>query len=137
MKQALQAHPVPQVTKIRTEKGKSLERNVTAAEMKEIAIVTVNAIEKESESAKENVREIGTAKIEKRAEAEVEAREKTIIREHAPPLLQATRNVIMAKEGIILKETILSFIKLTLLVNNGQKMPPKLKILIRMINQPL
>lgn len=134
MRLAPQAHPVPRMTKIRTEKRKSLERNETAAEMKEIVIATENAIE--NESAKGNGKEIVTGKIARRAEVEVEVKGRTITREHAHPLLQATRNVIMAKEGIILREIILSFIKLTPLVNNGQKMPPKLKIPIRMINQP-
>ena len=135
MRPALQAHPLLQLTKRKIVKRKSLERNVTAAEMIGIVIVTVNAIE--SESAKENVKEIATAKTARRAGAEVEAREKIIISEHVPPLHQATRNVNMGEAAIALKEIILSFIKLTPLVNNGQKMPPKLKIPIKMINQPL
>ena len=135
MRPALQAHPLLQLTKRKIVKRKSLERNVTAAEMIGIVIVTVNAIE--SESAKENVKEIATAKTARRAGAEVEAREKIIISKHVPPLHQVTRNVNMGKAAIALKEIILSFIKLTPLVNNGQKMPPKLKIPIKMINQPL
>jgi len=125
--------PLLQLTKIRTVKRTSLEKNVIAEEMKRIAIV--NAIE--SESAKENVTETETAKIARKVGAEAEARGKTITKEHALPHHQATRNVIMEKEAIILREIILSFIKLTPLVNNGQKMPPKLKIPIGKINQPL
>lgn len=117
----------------KTAKTRSPGRNVTDLEMIE------TESEKESESVKETAREIESAiRTEKRAGAEAEVRGRIITREAVHPHHLATRSVIRAREDMPPQgETIQSSARTTLLVNNGQKMPPKIKIPPEMINQLL
>jgi hypothetical protein len=132
MRQALLAL---QTKKIKNEKKREAERTVNATVREKTGTASVSANEKGS--VKESERGSETARTARRAGAVAGARERIITREPAHPLPPATRNVIMGKAVITQRGTILSFIKITPLVNNGQKMPPKIKITTRMIKQAL
>lgn len=93
-----------------------------------IGIVTASVTRKERGSANE--------KTARRAEAGARGRVITSVVAHLPP--QATKDAIMeARVDRDPREIILSIItKPILLVNNGQKMPPKLKILLKTTSPP-
>jgi hypothetical protein len=117
----------------KTAKTRSPGRNVTELETIE------TESEKESASVKGTAKESESeTRTEKRAGAEAEVRGRIITREAVPPHHLATRSVIRAREVMLPQgETIQSYARITLLVNNGQKMPPKIKIPPEMINQLL
>ncbi len=131
MKLALPPQLIP--TKRGNVRRKSLGRRESASRMTGIVTAngTASVIKKERGSA--------TGKTARRVEAGAGARGRGITNAVALLLLQAMRDVIMvarvdkAPRGII-QSTIT---KPILLVNNGQKMPPKLKIHIRTISLPL
>ena len=116
-------------SKIGNVRRKSLGRRESAQRM--IGIVTVRG------TASVTRKERGSAieKTARRAEAGARGRVITSAVAHLPP--QATKDAIMvARVDKDLREIIQSTItKLILLVNNGQKMPPKLKILLKTISQ--
>ena len=115
------------ITKIGNEKKISQEKIVIGAKMTEI----------ESANASESVSENGNGSARERTarRAEAGAREEagtTSAAAHLHP--RAMRDVITPRPAAPGK-IILSFIKLIHLANNGQKMPPKLKILSKMTSQ--
>ena len=111
--------------------------NVRKKSQEKTAIAKMIETEKENgkESAnasakeKENVRENEIVKIARKVEVEV--KEKGIINVAGHQHHQAMKDEIMVE---VIEETIQNFIKLIRQANNGQKMPPKIKILTRMIN---
>jgi hypothetical protein len=109
---------------IGTVRRKSLEKT---------AIVKMTGTESASENASErekgNVRENAIERTARRVGVEAKGKGITNAGAHLHHL--AMRGEITEE---VVGETIQNFIKLILLVNNGQKMPPKIKILARMIN---
>ena len=87
------------------------------------------------ENAKETERGSEIARIERRAEAEAGVKGRAIINVRGHPLHQAMKGVIMERAHTIKRRTILNYKKHIHLVNNGQKMAPKIKILPKKISQ--
>ena len=118
------------LTKIGNARRISLEKRESAPRM--IGIVT--AKETETETRKETGS--ATEKIARRAEVGARGRVITNVVAHLPP--QATRDAIMvARVDRDPREIIQSIITQPIhLLNNGQKMPPKLKILLKTIRLP-
>lgn len=116
-------------SKIGNVRRKSLGRRESAPRM--IGIVTARG----TATVTRKERGSATEKTARRAEAGVRGREITNAVAHLPP--QATKDAIMAaRVDRDKKEIIQSTItKLILLVNNGQKMPPNLKILLKTISR--
>ena len=124
MKLALPPQMIP--SKIGNVRRKSLGRRESAPRM--IGIVTASVTKKERGSV--------TGKTARRAEAGARERDITNAVDHLHH--QATRDAIMAARvdrdpREIIQSTIT---KPILLVNNGQKMPPKLKILLKTTSPP-
>ena len=128
MRLALSPQLIP--SKIGNVRRKSLGRRESAPRM--IGIVTARG----TASVTRKERGSATEKTARRAEAGARGRDIINAVAHLPP--QATKDAIMAARvdrdpREIIQSTITKPIHL---VNNGQKMPPKLKILLKTISPP-